>query len=51
MVRHIKVPNFWKKIMLQIKSGNDASTEVHIPLKTGEPISEKVAMIRSSEEP
>ena len=47
MVRQRNVPNFAKNCRLQRKSGSDASTEVHMPLKTGEPISEKVATMRS----
>ena len=39
MVRQRKVPNCEKKTRLQRNSGNEANTEVIMPLKTGEPIS------------
>ena len=47
IVRQRNVPNLEKNWRLQAKSGREASTEVHMPLKTGEPISEKVATMRS----
>jgi len=47
IVRQRNVPNFAKNCNWQRKSGSDASTDVIMPLSTGEPISEKVAVTRS----
>jgi hypothetical protein len=46
-----KVPKREKKTMLHANRGNDASTEVIIPLITGDPISLNVASTRSSRVP
>ena len=46
-----KVPKREKKTMLHANRGNEASTEVIIPLITGDPISLNVASTRSSRVP
>ena len=51
IVKHKNVPNSLKKTRLHRKRGREARTEVIIPLKTGEPISEKACTTLSSREP
>ena len=51
IVRQRKVPNLMKNWSWHPNKGSDAKTDVHMPLKTGEPISENVSITRVSREP
>ena len=46
MVKHIKKPNLKKKAISHAIKGIDAIIEVHAPLRTGLPISDRVASTR-----